>query len=134
MKEEAQGIVFGSAYRTTPGHVYPQQSAERLMEGGPLAIALAPAGFVDHADDAIASVAAVDEEGDTSAAQTAESLAAKLGSTVEERPSPGAGLLIVGSKAPAVHGAVLISAASAYVIELSRCPTIVLPRGVPLAF
>ncbi len=134
VKEEAQGIVFGSAYRTTPGHVYPQQSAERLMEGGPLAIALAPAGFVDHADDAVTSVAAVDEEGDTSAAQTAESLAAKLGSTVEERPSPGAGLLVVGSKAAAVHGAVLISAASAYLIELSRCPTIVLPRGVALAF
>ena len=131
VKEEAQGIVFGSAYRTTPGHVYPQQSAERLLEGGPLAIALAPAGF---AGDAVASVAAVDEEGDTSAAQTAASLAVKLGATVEERPSPGAGLLVVGSKAPAVQGTVMISAASAYLVELSRCPTLVLPRGVALAF
>jgi nucleotide-binding universal stress UspA family protein len=131
VKEEAQGIVFGSAYRTTPGHVYPQQSAERLLEGGPLAIALAPAGF---AGDAVASVAAVDEEGDTSAAQTASSLAVRLGAAVEERPTPGAGLLVVGSKAPAVQGTVMISAASAYLVELSRCPTLVLPRGVALAF
>ena len=134
VKEEAQGIVFGSAYRTTPGHVYPQQSAERLMERGPLAVALAPAGFVDHADDAITSVAAVDEEGDSSAAQTAASLAAKLGATVEARPSPGAGLLVVGSKAAADEGTVLVSAASAYLIELGRCPTLVVPRGAPLAF
>jgi hypothetical protein len=134
VKEEAQGIVFGSAYRTTPGHVYPQQSAERLLEGGPLAVALAPAGFVEHANGSVTSVAAVDEEGDTSAAQTAASLAAKLGATVEQRPSPGAGLLVVGSKAPAVQGTVLISAASAYLVELSRCPTVVLPRGVALAF
>jgi nucleotide-binding universal stress UspA family protein len=131
VREDAQGIVFGSAYRTTPGHVYPQQSAERLLEGGPLAIALAPAGF---AGDAVASVAAVDEEGDTSAARTAGSLAVKLGAAVEERPSPGAGLLVVGSKAPAVQGTVMISAASAYLVELSRCPTLVLPRGVALAF
>jgi nucleotide-binding universal stress UspA family protein len=131
VKEQADGIVFGSAYRTTPGHVYPQQSAERLMEGGPLAIALAPAGFVDHD---ITSVAAVDEEGDTSAASTAASLAAKLGAAVEERPSPGAGLLVVGSKPAAAPGTVLVSAASAYLVELSRCPTIVVPRGTPLAF
>jgi hypothetical protein len=134
VKEQANGIVFGSAYRTTPGHVYPQASAERLLEGGPLAVAVAPAGFVDHADDPIASIAAVDEEGDTSAAQTAASLAAKLGATVEARPSPSAGVLVVGSKAPAVHGTVLISAASAYLVELTRCPAIVLPRGVPLNF
>jgi len=131
VKVGAQGVVFGSAYRTTPGHVYPQLSAERLMEGGPLAIALAPAGFVD---EAVTSVAAVDEEGDTSAAETAASLAAKLGATVEERPSPGAGFLVVGSKPAAAAGTVLVSAASAYLVELSRCPTLVVARGTPLAF
>lgn len=134
VKEEADAIVFGSAYRTTPGHVYPQASAERLMEGGPLAVAVAPAGYVDLADAPIASIAAVDEEGDTSAAQTAAALAARLGATVEDRPSHDAGLLVVGSKPPAVHGTVLISAASAYVVELATCPAIVLPRGVPLVF
>src|SRR5690242_7047742 len=35
VREDAHAIAFGSAYRTTPGHVYPQTSAERLLEGGP---------------------------------------------------------------------------------------------------
>src|SRR5215475_7135852 len=34
VKEHADAIVFGSAYRTTPGHVYPQTSAERLLDRG----------------------------------------------------------------------------------------------------
>jgi nucleotide-binding universal stress UspA family protein len=134
VRERADAIVFGSAYRTTPGHVYPQTSAERLLEGGPLAIAIAPAGFAEHANDSITSIAAVDEDGDTSAAETAAVLAGRLGAEVENRPSPNAGLLVVGSKAGATQGSVLISAASAYLVELTRCPAIVLPRGVPLAF
>src|SRR5262249_6772443 len=56
--EHAGAIVFGSAYRTTPGHVYPQTSAERLLEGGPLAVAIAPAGFADGDHGSIASIAA----------------------------------------------------------------------------
>ncbi len=132
-KEEASAIVFGSAYRTTPGHVDPQASAQRFMEGGSLAVAVAPAGYHDFADAPITTIAAVDEEGDTSAAQTAATLASKLGATVADRASQDVSLLIVGSKAVAVHGTVMISAASAYLIELTPCPTIVLPRGVPLA-
>jgi hypothetical protein len=132
--EHADAIVFGSAYRTTPGHVYPQASAERLLEGGPLAIAIAPAGFAEHAGGSIAAIAAVDEDGDTSAAQTAATLASRLGAEVESRPSAKAGLLIVGSKAGASQGSVLLSAASAYLVELTRAPAIVLPRGVRLAF
>ncbi len=134
VREQANGIVFGSAYRTTPGHVDPQASAQRLMEGGPLAVAVAPGGYHDLADAPVTSVAAVDEEGDTSAAQTAASLAARLGATVAEHASQDVSLLVVGSKAVAVPGTVMVSAASAYLIELTPCPTIVLPRGVPLVF
>lgn len=134
VREGAQAILFGSAYRTTPGHVEPQASALRLMEGGPLAIGIAPAGLHERADNPIRSIAAVDEEGDTSAAQTAATIAGRLGATVTARASDDVGLLIVGSKAPAVHGTVLISAASAYLVDLARCPAIVLPRGVPLTF
>jgi nucleotide-binding universal stress UspA family protein len=134
LREQAQAIVFGSAYRTTPGHVDPQPSALRLIEGGPLAVAVAPAGLHDRADQPIASIAGVDEEGDTSAKQTAATLSARLGATVADRASASVDLLVVGSKAPAVHGTVLISAVSAYLIELSPCPALILPRGVPLTF
>jgi nucleotide-binding universal stress UspA family protein len=135
VSEEASAIVFGSAYRTTPGHVDPQASASRLMEGGPLAIGIAPAGFHDTGSSAtMVAIAAVDEEGDTSAEQTAEALASKFGATVTKRASDDVGLLVIGSKAPAVQGSVLLSAASAYLIDLARCPALVLPRGVPLTF
>ena len=34
-QEDADIVVFGSDYRTAPGHVSPQQSAVTLLEGGP---------------------------------------------------------------------------------------------------
>src|SRR5437763_13293029 len=43
--EAADIIVFGSDYRTAAGHVAPQQSTQTLLEGGPAAIAIAPASF-----------------------------------------------------------------------------------------
>src|SRR5579872_4505320 len=42
---QAEVIVFGSEYRTARSHVDPQASARRLIDGGPIAVALAPAGF-----------------------------------------------------------------------------------------
>src|SRR5436305_3719306 len=44
-EEDADIIVFGSDYRTTPGHVVPQRSAETLLEGGSTAVAIAPANY-----------------------------------------------------------------------------------------
>ena len=42
--------------------------------------------------------------------------------------------MVVGSKPGTVTGRVTISAAADYLIELARCPVIVLPRGVAVAF
>src|SRR5437763_10485824 len=39
-QEDADLIVFGSDYRTPAGHISPQHSSERLLEGGPTAIAI----------------------------------------------------------------------------------------------
>ena len=39
-REEASIIVFGSDYRTPPGRAEPGTSAQRLLEGGPVAIAI----------------------------------------------------------------------------------------------
>jgi nucleotide-binding universal stress UspA family protein len=41
-QEQAQLIVFGSDYRTAAGHVSPQSSTQKLLDGGPAAIAIAP--------------------------------------------------------------------------------------------
>ena len=43
-------------------------------------------------------------------------------------------LLVVGSKPGGVTGRVTVSAAAEYLIELARCPVIVLRRGVALSF
>src|ERR1700738_2215488 len=44
-EEDADIIVFGSDYRTATGHLAPQHSAQSLLEGGPAAVAIAPANY-----------------------------------------------------------------------------------------
>jgi len=131
--EDADVIVFGSAYRTTPGYVYPQASAERLLDGGRTSIALAPAGYRDKAGP-IKTVASIAEEGDASAIDTAESIASRFGAELHDKPNGGVDLLVVGSAPQTATGQVRVSAAAAYMIELIRCPVLVLPRGVALSF
>jgi nucleotide-binding universal stress UspA family protein len=131
---DAQAIVFGSEYRTSPGHVDPQASARRLIDGGPIAVALAPAGFHEVQDFEVATVGAVAEDGDPCVLETAETIADRLGGVVAARATSDVDLMIVGSKPGSVTGRVRISAAADYLIELARCPVLVLPRGVAVAF
>jgi nucleotide-binding universal stress UspA family protein len=132
-REGADTVVFGSEYRTAFGHIQPGTSAQHLLEGGPLAIGLAPSGFKD-ASTAVTSVAVVGEDGDPSAKETAESLAAALGAALVPRAEDGAGLVVIGSKPGTAAGRVALSAAAQYLIELVRCPVLVLPHGVALRF
>jgi nucleotide-binding universal stress UspA family protein len=133
-REGADVIVFGSEYRTAPGHVEPQTSAQRLLEGGPIAVAIAPAGLRDRTDLGVGTIAAVGEEGDPSPRETAASLAAALGATVVSRASGDVDLAVVGSKPGTAAGRVTLSAAAQYLIEMLRCPVLVLPHGVALRF
>jgi nucleotide-binding universal stress UspA family protein len=132
--ENADVIVFGSEYRTAPGHVDPQASARRLLDGGPVALAFAPAGFAERGDYEVRTIAPIGEDGDPCTLETAEGLAADLGGTVTPHPSSNVDLVVVGSKPGTVTGRVTISAAAEYLIELSRCPVDVLPRGVAVRF
>ena len=52
-QEEADIVVFGSDYRTAAGHVEPQCSAWKLLEGGPAAVAIAPANYRANRDPQI---------------------------------------------------------------------------------
>src|SRR5438445_864183 len=56
-REEASLVVFGSDYRTAPGHVEPGTSAQHLLDGGSVAIAIASAGLRTNPDGAITSIA-----------------------------------------------------------------------------
>lgn len=127
-------IAFGSEYRTAKGHVDPQPSARRLLDGGQVALALAPAGFAADSGFSVTTVAAVSEDGDPCALETAQSLAGRLGASVAESSTRDADLLVVGSTPGTVQGRVRISAAADYLIELASCPVLVLPRGVAVLF
>lgn len=133
-REQADVIAFGSEYRTTPGHVAAGTSAQRLLEGGPIAVAIAPAGLRDSSDLTIDVVSAVGEEGDPGPQETAASLAGALGATVETRVNGHMGLVVVGSKPGTAAGRVTLSAAAQYLIEMLRCPVLVLPHGSALRF
>jgi nucleotide-binding universal stress UspA family protein len=135
VERDAELVVFGSEYRTAKGHVDPQRSARRLIDGGPIAVALAPAGFGFAANGyEVRTVGATGEDGDPCVLETAEALASRLGGSVAERATKDVDLIVVGSKPGTVTGRVTISAAAEYLIELARCPVVVLPRGVALAF
>ena len=130
----AEIIVFGSEYRTARGHLDPQATARRLLEGGPVALALAPAGYADANHKPVAVIRSVSEEGDPCTRETALSLAKKLGAEMVETSGHNPDLVVVGSKPGTVNGRVTVSAAAEYMIELAGCPVIVLPRGVAVAF
>ena len=74
LERGAEVIVFGSEYRTARGHLDPQPTARRLLDGGRVAIALGPAGFAERGREPLGPVAAVSEDGDPCARETAESL------------------------------------------------------------
>ena len=132
-KEEADVIVFGSEYRTSPGLVKPGISAHKLLLGGPSAIAVAPAGFHSSPVVAVDTVGVIDE-GDPSARETANSLAGALGAQCADYGSGKIGLLVVGSRPEAPAGRVVLSAKSDYAVEDARYPVLVIPRGVAVDF
>jgi nucleotide-binding universal stress UspA family protein len=133
--EGASLIVFGSEYRTQPGHVEPQTSARHLLEGGRIAVAVAPAGFRKlNGKKKIKTIGAITPEDDPCVKTTAESLAKHLGAKIETNPHVTPDLLIIGSKIGTQHGRVSMSAAGLYLMGTVRCPVLTLPRGVELEF
>jgi nucleotide-binding universal stress UspA family protein len=132
-REGADIIVFGSEYRTAPGIVKPGISAHKLLLGGPAAIAVAPAGL--HSADAVSiDTVGIIDEGDPSARETANSLAAALGASLVEHGSGPVDLLVVGSRPEAPAGKVVLSASSDYAVEAATYPVVVLVRGTALSF
>ncbi len=131
-EEHADIIVFGSDYRTARGSVNPGNSARKLLEGGPAAVAIAPSGL--HTRDEQPTIERIAVIGDAAAQETAESLAAALGARVTEPGESPVDLLVVGSRPEAQQGQVSLSAAAEYAVETSSCAVLVVPHGSPVAF
>jgi nucleotide-binding universal stress UspA family protein len=133
-RERADVIVFGSDYRTAPGHIGFQTSARRLLDGGPAAIAFAPAGLRHHDDFEIATIGVLGGAGDSATAATAQSIADALGADIASDPGERVDLLVVASRPEAPAGRVMVSAATEYAIETSTYPVLVVARGTQLEF
>jgi nucleotide-binding universal stress UspA family protein len=131
-QEHADVVVFGSEYRTAPGHVEPGTSAQRLLEGGPVAVAIAPARLRDEPRVCVDVIAAT--EGDDCAQETAQGLAACLGASVTSSTDDAPGLIVLASRPDAPEGRVSVSAAAEYLIETATCPVLVVPHGTPVRF
>ncbi|HST54496.1 MAG TPA: universal stress protein [Solirubrobacteraceae bacterium] len=129
----ANVIVFCSDSHTAAGRIAVGNSAQRLLEGGQVAVAIAPAGFAQSADANVRVVALVGGGDDPAARSTAESLASALGADVASR-ADGADLLVIGSRPEAEQGHVSISSASEHLIDESASPVLVVPRGGALSF
>lgn len=133
-REHADIVVFGSDYRTAPGVVRPGTSAQRLLNGGPAAVAIAPAAFRERDGFKVARVGVLPDHGDETAAASARSLADALGAEVASSGTEPIDLLVVASRPEAPEGRVMISAVAEYAIETSRVPVLVVPRGVEMRF
>jgi nucleotide-binding universal stress UspA family protein len=131
--EGASLIVFGSDYRTAPGHVEPGSSAQYLLDGGSVAVAIAPAGLRTELGAEIKSIA-VPLAGPTNnvAREVAESLADRLGATVVGSSSDQVDLIVVGSQPDAPAGLVVLGGDVRSELNRARASVVVLPGETPL--
>ncbi|HSZ04665.1 MAG TPA: universal stress protein [Solirubrobacteraceae bacterium] len=133
-REGADVIVFCSDSHTARGHIAVGNSAERLLEGGRTAIAIAPVDLAERvAGSGVQRIVAVGDA-DGGALQTAQALAGALGATVEPVANEQADLLVIDSRADAERGRVSLSSSASHLIETATCPVLVVPRGVALSF
>jgi nucleotide-binding universal stress UspA family protein len=134
IEEKAQLIVFGSDYRTPPGRVEPQTTAQYLLDHGKFAVAIAPAGLRARHDDRLGLVATI-ADGDPAATQTAEMLATAFGTSLTDSPmNSDVGLIVVGSSPGAKDGRVALSGSTRSTLESARAAVVVVPRNRPLLF
>jgi nucleotide-binding universal stress UspA family protein len=78
-REGADLLIFGSDYRTASGHINPQRSARTLLEGGPVAIAIAPACYRGGSPAPFGRIGLLASPGDLETVQTATNLAEVFG-------------------------------------------------------
>jgi nucleotide-binding universal stress UspA family protein len=132
--EGASVIVFGSDYRTTPGQVEPGASAQGLVEGGTVAIAVAQAGLRTQPERTLAKIAATGPETDDAAEQTASALAAATGATIAVPTDGDVDLILVGSQPTSPSGRIALSGATRLQLDSAHSSALVLPHGKPVLF
>lgn len=129
-REGASMIVFGSEYRTPPGRAEPGTSAQSLLDGGDVAVAVAAAGLRVRRDATLASIAVVGDGDDDAPARTAQRLAEMLGASVVDSGAP-ADLVVVGSQANGTPGRIRLSGSARAALNAVRGSVLVVPCAAP---
>ena len=133
--EGASLIVFGSDYRTPPGRAEPGTTAQYLLEGGSVAIAVAQAGLRTNAEAAaIRSIAVANPGGDDAADRTAQTLADRLGATLVSNGAGPADMFVVASQASGPDRRITLAGSTRSMLNSALGSVIVLPRGTALSF
>jgi nucleotide-binding universal stress UspA family protein len=133
---EAEGasiVVFGSDYRTPPGRAEPGVAAQHMLEGGPIAVAVAAAGLRTNGGVPIKAIAVSPTDENSSARTTAEALAAKLGASVVVN-GDHADLIVAGSQTQGPVGRIALSGATRTMLNSARGSVLVVTHGRPLEF
>ena len=131
--EGASLIIFGSDYRTSPGHVEPGRSAQYLLDGGTVAVAIAAAGLRTRAGESIRTIAvpiagAVNDV----ARESARALAEALGAKVSDAPTDMVDLIVVGSQPGASAGHIVVGGDVRAELDRARSSVLVVPSETPL--
>jgi nucleotide-binding universal stress UspA family protein len=129
--EQASVIVFGSDYRTPPGRAEPGTTAQRLLEGGSVAIAVAAAGLRTRGEAGIETIAVAAPGEDATARATAQALANKLGGEIVDL-GPPVDLIVVGSQPGAASRRITLSGSTRTLLNTARGSVLVLPSGVAI--
>jgi hypothetical protein len=131
--EGASVIVFGSDYRTAPGRSEPGSSAQYLLDGGKVAVAIAAAGLRARRNGGISTIA-VPIAGPTNGAArlTAADLAEKLDANVVGASSDPVDMIVVGSQPDAPAGRIVLGGDVRSELNTARCSVLVLPAETPL--
>jgi nucleotide-binding universal stress UspA family protein len=130
----AAAIVFCSDSHTAKGHVTIGNSAERLLDGGRVAVAIAPAGLAEEAPRLRRIVAVGEAGGDGSAQATARALANALGAEVVPVADEASDLVVIDSRPQGDAGRISLSSSARHLIEITTGSVLVVPRGVTLHF
>jgi nucleotide-binding universal stress UspA family protein len=131
--EGASLVIFGSDYRTAPGHVEPGTSAQHLLDGGSVAVGIACAGLRTQLNRPIQAIA-VPLAGpvNDAARQTAGALADRLEADLAASSGEPVDLIVVGSAPGASPGHTAVGGDVREELSRARSSVLVLPADAPL--
>ncbi|MHB8491406.1 MAG: universal stress protein [Solirubrobacteraceae bacterium] len=130
--EHAALVIFGSADRTSPGHVHPGSASRRLMQGLPCALGFAPVGLHEHSPTGLGTIAVAHDDQTSAAQRSAQALARLTGAQVTEAQQEGSDLLLVGCAPNAERGHIMVNGTLDQLVQTAVVPIIVVPHGQAL--